>query len=442
MKKLKATNKIFSSMKFFIAIILFSLFAFSGQLTVSGQSPYSLKFYKVRVINTIGKYAGITSEHYDENGGAVEIEENGDFNGYCPGGLERLRFTWSFMPVNISQVSSNRVVSARLDIKQLVAVKPCTNSFINRTEMWLAGSDGAISPFAAEEMPGINSGIFYERGRIMGEGTNIINITTRENAFFDSKNNIAWFEISIGTATGSVRYIYMFDIIRGGQVSYAQIGGAWESSFSGSWKAASIRQEGNRLWFTNEFGDVSEGIFESATRVKATKWNVAATIQGSNIIWDNGTTWRIRTVNAERIPLKLYWFWGGSRGDNFTTATAEGEQAASSSRYAFIRNEGYVFRTPQPGTVPLKLYYNAARGDNFTTATSQGEGAAQAAGYKFIRVEGYVYSTQQPGTVPLKNYWSQARGDNFSVATAIGERDAKNSGYQFTWIEGYVFPAQ
>ena len=74
------------------------------------------------------------------------------------------------------------------------------------------------------------------------------------------------------------------------------LAGNWEIN-KGKWEPTTIRQEGRRLWFTNEFGDTSEGVFESQTRVKATKWEggLGATIENGNIIrWDNGTTWRRR----------------------------------------------------------------------------------------------------------------------------------------------------
>ncbi len=143
------------------------------------------------------------------------------------------------------------------------------------------------------------------------------------------------------------------------------------------------------------------------------------------------------TAFGQTVPLKTYWHSG--RNDNFTTATAVGEQSAVGVGYQFIRIEGYVFPTQQPGTVPLKLYWSGARNDNFTTATAAGDQAAQGAGYQLIRVEGYVYPTQQTGTVPLKLFWSAARNDNFTTATFQGEQDAKAAGYQFVSVEGYVF---
>ena len=51
-------------------------------------------------------------------------------------------------------------------------------------------------------------------------------------------------------------------------------------------------------------------------------------------------------------------------------------------------------QTAAPGTVPLMLYWSAQRGDNFTTATAQGQADAQAAGYAYVRVEGYVFPAQ------------------------------------------------
>jgi hypothetical protein len=94
----------------------------------------------------------------------------------------------------------------------------------------------------------------------------------------------------------------------------ANIAGGWESDYSHSWKPATIRQEGNRLWFTNEFNDTSEGVFESSSRVSATKWKLGATIQDGNTIkWDNGTTWRL-AGNPKCDDIKGHW-WGWS-GDN------------------------------------------------------------------------------------------------------------------------------
>jgi len=83
------------------------------------------------------------------------------------------------------------------------------------------------------------------------------------------------------------------------------------------------------------------------------------------------------------------------------------------------------------GTATLKLFWSPSRGDNFSTATAAGENDAINAGYSFVRNEGTVFADYVPGTVALKLYWSPGRGDNFSTATAAGENDAINAGYSF-----------
>jgi hypothetical protein len=138
------------------------------------------------------------------------------------------------------------------------------------------------------------------------------------------------------------------------------------------------------------------------------------------------------------IALKLYY--SEARGDNFTTATADGERDARGAGYRFARVECYLLRNKSLDNVALKLFYSDARGDNFTTATDEGERAARASGYRYVRDEGYLYPDERPGTVPLKLYYSDARRDNFTTATADGERDAKAAGYRYVRIEGYVFP--
>mgnify|MGYP001582704953 CR=1 FL=1 len=111
-------------------------------------------------------------------------------------------------------------------------------------------------------------------------------------------------------------------------------------------------------------------------------------------------------------------------------------------RLRILRNTGrrVIFDAREPGTVPLKLYWNGKRTDNFSTVTAEGERAARAGGYQFVRIQGYVYPNARPGTIPLKLYWNANRRDNFSTATAAGERAAKAGGYRFVRIQGYVLP--
>jgi hypothetical protein len=75
-------------------------------------------------------------------------------------------------------------------------------------------------------------------------------------------------------------------------VIFANLGGEWQINQGGSWKLTKIRQEGNQVWFTNEYGSSSSGTIESSTRVRANDWKLGATLSDANTInWDNGTTW-------------------------------------------------------------------------------------------------------------------------------------------------------
>lgn len=95
----------------------------------------------------------------------------------------------------------------------------------------------------------------------------------------------------------------------------------------------------------------------------------------------------------------------------------------------------------QPGTSALKLYWSDKRKENFSTATAIGQQSAVDAGYRFVGIDGYIFTTQQPGTVPLNLYWNPAREDNMTVASATGIQAAQSQGYEFVRTEGYVYPA-
>lgn len=141
----------------------------------------------------------------------------------------------------------------------------------------------------------------------------------------------------------------------------------------------------------------------------------------------------------EKVPLQLYW--SEERQDNFTAAATDSINGAVSPLYYFVRTEGYIFPTPQNGTVPLELYYEGyTRFDNFTTATQAGMEEALRIGYWRVRTEGYIFSTQYPGTVPLEVYWHSGRADNFTTATNEGKTAAQAAGYQLIRTEGYICP--
>jgi hypothetical protein len=87
------------------------------------------------------------------------------------------------------------------------------------------------------------------------------------------------------------------------------------------------------------------------------------------------------------IPLKQYW--SARRHDHWLLIGDIPKNVEKNGAYKFVRIEGYVYPGSQPGAVALKLFSHV-RGDNFTTATAQGEKDAINAGYGFRRTEGYV----------------------------------------------------
>ena len=300
MNKLNCLKVALGPRTFLIAAVFsFSFLVLAGNLTAVNGQGFTLKLIQVRVFNGLDGNGVIASERYNENGGSVEINVQGNAKYVCPGGAEKMRFVWTFGR-NASQIVPATGVSATVEAGQVNASPPCSTGLSGNSEFTLQGSSEMDSPFSHAESGKIDSAVFFqppeERNRVFpytSDGTRrsaVIGVRVRDRA--DRESQFAWFKFVIGTNAGRVQYVYLYEIVRAG-VTHGNIAGSWESSFSGSWKPTSIRQDGNRIWFTNEFGDTSEGTYESTGRVKATKWNVGATIQDSNTIkWDNGTVWR------------------------------------------------------------------------------------------------------------------------------------------------------
>ncbi len=62
-----------------------------------------------------------------------------------------------------------------------------------------------------------------------------------------------------------------------------------------------------------------------------------------------------------------------------------------------------IGETPQPNTLAFQRYLKSATGDHWVTT-----GTIAGAGYHFEKNLGYLYMTPQPGTVPLFGCWYQA----------------------------------
>lgn len=144
-------------------------------------------------------------------------------------------------------------------------------------------------------------------------------------------------------------------------------------------------------------------------------------------------------VRPDLRMRRLLSYYNYTTDDALTLSLPSTAERAMRAGYRYIGEAGgYVYADQAAGTVPLKLFYSDSRGDYFTSGTAEGERTAIAAGYSMIGIEGYVFLTSQPMTVPLKLFWSNARVDNYSIATPDGESSALRSGYAFARVEGYI----
>jgi hypothetical protein len=98
---------------------------------------------------------------------------------------------------------------------------------------------------------------------------------------------------------------------------------------------------------------------------------------------------------SNTVPLKQYW--SAKRHDHMLLGKPLPKKLKNAS-YHLLRIEGYADTSQQSNTVPLQRFKQGA-GDNFTTATAQGENDALIAGFIFQRVEGYVFQAPANSSV-------------------------------------------
>jgi hypothetical protein len=158
---------------------------------------------------------------------------------------------------------------------------------------------------------------------------------------------------------------------------------------------------------------------------------------------------RVEGYIPNQTPYALIWsYWSDARLDNLATKQNTEESIdAVTAGYVFNGFDGAVWRFPFQGTTAVKQYWSPARADNFLLASAAGEQTAISSGYSFVSREdilgepddaaytGYVYTSSQPGTSPLKSYWNGTRNDNF---TTISKGSlATSSGYSLVRTEGW-----
>ena len=116
-----------------------------------------------------------------------------------------------------------------------------------------------------------------------------------------------------------------------------------------------------------------------------------------------GTFPVVRSAGGEEAtkPLELYQSNSSSFSDCALTGPL-GDRAIGDLSYHLVREEGLIFREEHPSLVPLKLYRRADHWDSATVASPESERDLLAAGYQMRSIEGYIYPTPFPGGVPLR----------------------------------------
>lgn len=142
-----------------------------------------------------------------------------------------------------------------------------------------------------------------------------------------------------------------------------------------------------------------------------------------------------RTKQPGTVPL--YQYFSASRGDYFATSSTQGMQAAMASGYELRGVEGYVF-----ADVPYSMlgsWWSVLREDNLTTAVdSPLAEVADNSGYLYSGFEAPVFKYPVQGTVPLDNFWNGARADHFLLSNDASRSDALSAGYYYLRTEGHV----
>ena len=217
MNKFRDLQAAFLAKSFVTTAILFSLFAFSGHFATAEAQSGSWRLKDIQVFTKMGGYSQITSEKYDKTGGNVEINSSGNALDLCPGGSEKMRFTWNFVG-DMSTISNGGAVPVNLSAGVLSTGKPCRlGSIGDFSVLSIYGGSGGSSPFSADVNKQIDSDRFHRNDNqyyVNASGgpassTTSLGINAGPNL---SQYPLAYFDLTVGTRAGDIiRYVYIYE---------------------------------------------------------------------------------------------------------------------------------------------------------------------------------------------------------------------------------------
>lgn len=213
MNKLKNSHKTIKA-DIFAAALLISLLALSGHLATAQAQGGSWKLKENRVFNNMdGSVATVTAERYDASGGSVDIQLSGNILSMCPGGFEKLRFTWNFAD-DITEITNGGVVSASLDARQASKSQNCGTQLASRSVMYIYSGSFALQ--GNDSIDGdrflVGNGFRARAAEDVQSGTATLKVNTHA---YNPKRPLSYFEVCIGTPTrsggGSLCYAYVYE---------------------------------------------------------------------------------------------------------------------------------------------------------------------------------------------------------------------------------------
>lgn len=142
----------------------------------------------------------------------------------------------------------------------------------------------------------------------------------------------------------------------------------------------------------------------------------------------------------EKKPITLYW--SDARNDLFTSASEAGDRNAKAAGYVVndAKTQGFIYKTQQPGTVPLTTYYSEKLTDCLTVTTSLESELEAKDGYQAYEMLGYIHSEKNlAAPVPLVLYQNSKTSDTLTTTTPLDLLKIENrSDYVLFKVLGYV----
>jgi len=140
------------------------LIALAAMSSAAAQGVSDWALTKLDRVVKLNKYASVTGQHFDGQGGWSEITIDGRTLDLCPGGWERVRFDWKF-PQNINHLPSGGGASVTLEARIAGLNPPCRGDIAAISDITLRGS-GDTWPYDPAQRKEIDVDRFYREGSL------------------------------------------------------------------------------------------------------------------------------------------------------------------------------------------------------------------------------------------------------------------------------------